>query len=64
MLRVVRLEKRDAKVAFERGKRPHDGRQRGIEQIRGAGEAARFDDPHKSLHRCELVHGGDYYFIN
>jgi hypothetical protein len=51
-------------MPFQRCQRPHHGRQRSVKLVRGTGQAARLDDPHKGFHRSKLVHGTQYYSIN
>jgi hypothetical protein len=52
------MEQLHAEMALQRREDPNHGRQGGVEGVRGRGQAALLDDPHKRFHRPELVHDG------
>jgi hypothetical protein len=51
------IQQARAQVRFEVRYGPRSVGRRRIEMLRGRGEAARFDDPHKYAHVLERVHG-------
>ena len=52
------MEQFCAEMALQRGEDPDHRRQGGVERVRGGGQAALLDDPHKRFHRPEFVHDG------